>query len=114
MGVETFEPDNLVVNGPMVEATELVVIKVGQDIIRGTVLGKDADGDYVASTAAGETAKRIAYEAVDATAGDVEAVVFKGGNFNFFALETDGQTAEQISDVLWEQNIHIGTNIGRT
>ena len=69
---ETYVPDNLVADIDLAISTEVVVIKQGQVVTRGTLLGKiTAEDKYILSLNAAadgsEVGKRILAEDVDAT-----------------------------------------------
>jgi hypothetical protein len=84
--METLNFDNLLA-GDYPVVTDIVVIKTGEVLARGAVLGKiTATGKHVLcdKTAAdgSETPVSILAEAVDATDGDVNADVYLSGAFN--------------------------------
>jgi len=110
MGSRKFIPENYTVDGPMVEAFEVVTLKAGQSVVKGEVLAKDG-AEYVA-WADGADAVRVASEDADATDEATTLSVWKGGNMNFKRLTLpDNTEATAISDTLWVNNIHIETNI---
>lgn len=110
---DIYNPDNLVADIDLAVSTEIVTIKIGQVITRGTVLGKiTAEDKYILSlSAAGdgsETPKRILAEDVDATAADVEAIIYKSGAFNVNSMTLGtGHTFATIKDPLWTESIEV-------
>ena len=113
MAAGTYTPDNLVADIDLTVTTEIVTIKQGEVHTRGTVLGKiTADEKYIMSLSAAvdgsQVPKRILAEDVDATAGDVEAIVYKSGafNVNFMTLGT-AHTFATIKDPLWTESIEV-------
>jgi hypothetical protein len=87
---EDFTPDRLIVGGPI--TSRKVTISSGQNkLVRGTVLAKlDSGGEYVKSVTGGsdgsQTPDAILSEDVDATVADVEAMVYRTGQFDETAL----------------------------
>ncbi|WP_311276163.1 head decoration protein [Methylobacterium sp. WCS2018Hpa-22] len=111
----TFVPDNLVIKGGLARK---VTIKSGAGILpRGTVLGKvTADREYLKSVAAAtdgsQTPDAILSEPVDATSGDVEAIVYITGHYNLSALAIGaGHTAASIDDAFRGKSIFIETTV---
>lgn len=112
-----YKPDNLIADTTLPLSTDLVVIKSGEDLKRGAVLGVDGNGKYLlsqkASTDGSQTPIRILGEDVNAQGADKSAIVYKMGAFNANALILGtGHTIESIKPILWEKsNIDIKTAI---
>lgn len=91
---DTYTPDKLFAGDyPMV--TDVVIIKQGEVRARGTCLGKiTATGKHVivnsANADGSQNPQCILGEDVDATAGDVQAVVYLSGSFNQGAIVFGG------------------------
>lgn len=111
--METFTPDKLLA-GDYPAVTDIVVIDTGV-LTRGTLLGKiTATSKYIKcdSTAVDGSAAPIAIlaEDVDATAGDVNAVVYLSGAFNQSAVTFGGtDTAATHRVALRNLNIYLKT-----
>lgn len=89
-GSSTYSPDKLIA-GEQPLASRKVTLILGQNVTRGTVLGKiTASGKYNKSLSAAadgsQTPDVIAAEDVDATAADKEILVYVRGDFNENAL----------------------------
>jgi len=110
---DVYTRDNLVADIDLAVSTEIVTIKQGQVITRGTVVGKiTAEEKYILSLNAAvdgsESPKRILAENVDATAADVEAIVYKSGAFNVNSMTLGaGKTFANIKDPLWTESIEV-------
>lgn len=110
---DVYTPDNLVADIDLAVSTEIVVIKQGEVITRGALLGKiTAENKYILSLNAAadgsQVGKRILAEDVDATAGDVSAIVYKSGAFNVNSMTLGtGQTFANIKDALWTESIEV-------
>lgn len=108
-----FKPDNLIANINVPIITDVVALKQGEKLKRGSVLGVDGDGKYLLSksgaTDGSNEAVRILAEDADATAKELKVVVFKMGAFNANSLILgDGHTVESVKKTLWEKsNIDI-------
>jgi hypothetical protein len=91
----TIEQDNLFAGSFPVE-TETAVLLSGQNVTRGTVLGKvTASGKLVIVNSAGTDDGRrapyaIAAESVDATSGDKNILVYLSGTFNQSSMTFGG------------------------
>lgn len=114
----TYDPDNLLVNGPVEHDTVDVTILSGQVLTRGAVLGQQtAGGRYLLSAAAAgdgsETPKYILAEDIDASGGDTIAPVYRTGGFNKRALTVGaGHTADSVADDLLAHNIYLYDSVG--
>ncbi|WP_407156316.1 head decoration protein [Bradyrhizobium sp. STM 3557] len=95
-----------------------VVIKQGQKLEEAAVLGKvTADSKYIkslkAATDGSEVPDAIATEAVDATAGDVETIVFIAGEFDQDALVLGtGHTLGSVDAVFRTKSIWLVKPMG--
>ncbi|MBA3888930.1 MAG: head decoration protein [Gemmatimonadaceae bacterium] len=89
-GSATYSPDNLLASDAPIASRKVTLI-TGQNVTRGTVLGKiTASGKYNRSLSAAadgsQTPDAIAAEDVDATAADKEILVYVRGDFAESAL----------------------------
>lgn len=113
MAEGTYTPDNLVADIDFPLSTEIVTIKQGEVRIRGTLLGKiTAEEKYIMSLSAAvdgsQGPKRILAEDVDATAADVQAIVYKSGAFNVNSMTLGtAHTFATIKDPLWTESIEV-------
>ena len=87
----TYVPDGLIAGNAHLLAARKVTIVSGQNIVRGTVLGKiTTGGKYNKSLSAAsdgsQTPDLILAEDCDASAGDKEALAYSRGDFNASAL----------------------------
>jgi hypothetical protein len=111
---ETFTPDRLHA-GELPLAHKKVTLLSGENVTRGTVLGKvTASGKYVTSLSASadgsETPDVIAAQDCDASAADAECLVYTRGDFNANALTIGtGHTASSIEAGLRDKNIYLVT-----
>lgn len=83
---ETYTPDGLVAGNAHLLVGRKVTILSGQNIVRGTLLGKiTTGGKYIKSLSGAadgsETPDAILAEDVDASAGDKEGLVYMRGDF---------------------------------
>ena len=110
---ETYTPDNLVADIDLAVSTEIVTIKQGEVRTRGALLGKiTAEDKYILSLSAAadgsQDPRRILAEDVDATAADVEAIVYKSGAFNVNSMTLGtAHTFATIKDPLWTESIEV-------
>lgn len=107
-----FTPDSLIADIAFPLQTGSVLLAASQGILlRGTVVGKNADGKFVpAVTGASEVvAHGILADDVDTgTSTDVVAVVYTSGSFNRAALLFGGEdTPEDHEDVLRTKGIYL-------
>lgn len=116
-GVEgTYTPDNLHA-GDFPMATETVTILTGNNVLRGSVLGRiTASGKYVLSTSAAvdgsQTPRRILLHDTDATAGDKTAPVAVTGEFNERAVVLGaGHTLASIREALSDLSIFLRPSV---
>lgn len=110
-----YTPDSLIADVAFPVQTGGVNLKGGQNVLlRGTVVGKDADGKFVPAVtgatpivAHGILADDIDTGAVGETA-DVNAVVYTSGSFNRSALIFGGtDTAAEHEEVLRTKGIYL-------
>jgi hypothetical protein len=93
------------------------VLISGQNVVRGTVLGRiTASGKYNKSLSAAsdgsEAPRAIAAHDVDASAGDKEIMFYETGDFNELALVLGtGHTIASIRDGLRDLSIFLKRNI---
>lgn len=110
---EIYTPDNLIADIDLSISTEIVLVKQGQVVTRGTLLGKITAEDKCilslnAAVDGSQVPKRILAEDVDATDGDVSAIVYKSGAFNIHSMTLGaGQTFANIKDALWTESIEV-------
>lgn len=107
-----YSPDNLIAGeGGLI--SRKVTILTGQNVVRGTVLGKiTASGKYIKSLSAAvdgsETPDAILAADCDASAADKEAMVYFAGSFNEAALVIGAaHTAASIREGLRVKDIHL-------
>jgi hypothetical protein len=111
-----YVPCNLLA-GEFPRVERLVTIVSGQNLTRGSVLGKiTASGKFTLSlTASGDGSEipdAVLAEDIDASAGDAQAVVYFSGEFNTKALTLGaGHTIESISTPLRSKNINLRQNL---
>lgn len=115
--IDSFVPDNLIVDGSVPILTKAVKLSAGQGILqRGTVLGKiTVSGQYVvvnsANTDGSENADCILADDVDTTES-VVAVAYTSGHFNRKALVFGGSdTADTHEARLRELGIFLSDNV---
>lgn|SRR3990167_3700136 len=115
-GSTSYSPDRLIA-GDYPVTTRKVTIDTGV-LARGSVLGKiTATGKYILSlSAAGDgsqTPVAILAEAVDATAADVEAIIYESGEFNDSEIVLGtAHTVASVRDGLRDLNIYLRTPVG--
>ena len=111
----TYTPDNLIA-GEYPRVERVVTIANSAALTKGAVLGKiTASGKYqLSASAAGdgsETPDAILAEDADASAADVEAVVYFSGEFNESALSLGtGHTVDGVRAGLRDKNIYLRQN----
>ena len=111
-----FEPDNLIA-GTYPIRTAPIVLKSGQNIVRGTVLGIiSATKKHVISlSAAGDGSEipdMVASDDIDASAVDVKGVAYIKGEFNQNAMTFGtGHTAESTFTVLKDKGIILRDSV---
>lgn len=116
--METFTPDDLIA-GDYPVVTDIVTILTGQNLVRGTLLGKiTASGKFIKCDSAvnpadgSEAPQVILGEDCDATAGDKEAVVFLSGAFNQSKVTFGGtDTAATHRAALRNLNIYLKSSV---
>ena len=113
---ESFTYDKLFAgNYPTV--TKSVVVLLGQNILRGTVLGKvTASGKYVKSLAAAADGSQfpdaILAEDANASTEDLTRIAYVSGEFNTNALVLGtGHTVTSVDADLRDKNIYLKTAI---
>lgn len=112
-----FDYDELIYDNTIDLITENVTLLTGIAYERGDVLGKiTATSKYTlcddTAVDGSEVPKRILYEDIDATAGDVDALAYQSGHFTFSKLRVAGtHTIDTIKDDLWLQNIKISEKV---
>lgn len=113
---ETFTYDDILA-GDFPVVTESVTIATGQNLVRGTVLGKiTSGGKYVKSLSASsdgsQTPDAILLEDCDATSADKVAPVALSGEFNQNALTIGtGHTAASIKAGLRAKSIFLKDSV---
>jgi hypothetical protein len=114
----TFTPDELIAGDAKIEAREGTILS-GQNVLRGTVLGKiTASGKYVKSLSASvdgsQVPNAILLEDVDATSADKVGAVALSGTFNENSLILGtAHTVASIRDALRDVNIYTRASIAR-
>ena len=107
-----FSPDDLFAGDYPVVGRKVTILS-GQNVARGSVLGKiTASGKFILSddgaVDGSQTPDVILAEDVDASGGDKEGVVYLSGHFNDAALTFGGaHTAASTRDGLRDKNIYI-------
>lgn len=91
----TFTPDELIAGGITPPSLKVTVL-TGQNLVRGSVLGKiTASGKYILSLSGAvdgsEVPDVILAHDVDATAADQEAMAYTGGIFNADSVTWGGR-----------------------
>ena len=110
---ENYEPDNLIAGNEFPFYTKVRTIKQSETPLnRGTILGKDADDKFLLSvktaTDGSEEPRVILAEDVDASAEDVDVLVFEAGVFNANSMTFgEGHTAQSVQFEIFMQNIKI-------
>jgi hypothetical protein len=109
---ETYTPDNLIAGDEFPFYSKTRTIKMGEVLTRGAVLGKDSDDKFLLSvktaTDGSEEPRAVLAEDVDATDGDVIALVYESGIFNARSMTFgDGHTAQSVQFDTYMQNIKI-------
>ena len=110
-----YKPCNLLA-GEYPRVERIVTIKSGQNVKKGSVLGKiTSSGKFVlslkASSDGSETPDAILAEAVDASTADKHGVVYFSGEFNQTALVFGtGHTAANTSSGLRQKSIFLRKN----
>lgn len=110
--METYSPDNLLA-GDYPQVTESVTIASGQNLVRGSVLGKvTASGKYIlcdtAAADGSENPSMILLQDVDASTADADGLAAKSGEFNENAVTLGGATtAADVKDALRDLNIYL-------
>ena len=111
----SYTPDNLIA-GEYPRVARVVTIASGANLAQGALLGKiTASGKFKLSASAAtdgsEVPDAILAEAANATAADVQAVVYFSGEFNESALSLGaGHTLASIKAGLRDRNIYLRTN----
>lgn len=111
----SYTPDNLIA-GEYPRVARVVTIASGANLTQGALLGKiTASGKFKLSASAAtdgsEVPDAILAEAANATAADVQAVVYFSGEFNESALSLGaGHTLASIKAGLRDRNIYLRTN----
>ena len=111
----SYTPDNLIA-GEYPRVARVVTIASGANLAQGALLGKiTASGKFKLSASAAtdgsEVPDAILAEAANATAADVQAVVYFSGEFNESALSLGaGHTLVSIKAGLRDRNIYLRTN----
>lgn len=109
----TYVPDALIAGNHHLLAGRKVTIASGQNLVRGTVLGKvTSGGKYIASLSAAsdgsQTPDLILAEDCNASAGDQPAMAYSRGDFNASALTIGaGHTAASITEGLRSKGVVI-------
>lgn len=109
----TYVPDALIAGNHHLLAGRKVTIASGQNLVRGTVLGKvTSGGKYIASLSAAsdgsQTPDLILAEDCNASAGDQAAMAYSRGDFNASALTIGtGHTAASITEGLRSKGVVI-------
>lgn len=112
LSTATFTPDGLVV-GPMPILTERVTLAAGQNLARGAVVGKiTASGKYILSLSGAvdgsQVPDAIVAEPADATAADVQMLIYVRGDFDQSLLILGAaHTVASIKDGLRDKNIYL-------
>ena len=113
MARDTYERDNLIAGNEFPFYTKVRTIKQSETpLTRGTLLGKDADDKFLLSVKTAddgsEEPRVVLAEDVDASDGDVEALVYEAGVFNAnYMIFGDGHTAQSVQFEALMQNIKI-------
>ena len=111
----SYTPDNLIA-GEYPRVARVVTIASGANLAQGALLGKiTASGKFKLSASAAtdgsEVPDAILAEAANATAADVQAVVYFSGDFNESALSLGaGHTLASVKAGLRDRNIYLRTN----
>jgi hypothetical protein len=111
---ETFTPDALLLSAANVRTKKRTLLS-GQNLARGAVLGIITTGGRMTLSASAavdgsQTPRYILVEAVNATAGDAECLVYETGEFNGAALVLGaGHTLATIEQGLRGNGIYFQT-----
>ena len=107
----TYSEDKLIAGNANLLVAKKVTLISGQNLVRGSVLGKiTTGGKYNLSLAAAsdgsQTPDLILAQGCDASAGDKEALAYSRGDFNINALTIGtGHTAASIAEGLRAKGI---------
>lgn len=113
MAREKYVPDNLIAGNEFpLYATVRTIKKTDNQVLRGSVLGKDANDKFLLSvktaTDGSEEPRVVLAENVDASAGDIEALVYEAGVFNACSMTFgEGHTEQSVQFETFMQNIKI-------
>lgn len=113
---ETFTPDGLIAGDYPIQR-EVGTLISGQNLARGTVLGKiTASGKYTTALSASSDGSQnpvaILVDAVDASGGDKPCSVYLSGEFNTNAMTFGtGITIANSKDALRDLNIYLQTGV---
>ena len=113
---ETFTTDNLFAGHEGI-VTDTIVLITGQDLDRGSLLGKiTASGKYTLSLSAAGDGSEVPVEILardtDASAGDVETTSYRAGQFNENALNIGtGHTAASVKEGLRALGIFLKSSV---
>lgn len=113
----TYTPDELVVGGPI--KTDSAVLVSGQNLTRGTLLGKITTGGKLttslsASSDGSQTPYAILAEDCDASSGDKPCSIYIAGEFNQNSITFGtGHTAASTKDGLRDLNIYLVKPVAR-
>lgn len=111
--VGTYVPDNLIAGTQIPALSTTVTIKTGQNLKRGSVLGiitAETKALLVDTTAAdgSKLARYVLAEDTDASLADVEALVYKSGQFcSDMLIVADGQSIASFVEDLRDVNIYV-------
>ncbi|MFQ5510198.1 MAG: head decoration protein [Leptospirillia bacterium] len=107
-----YTPDRLI-GGDLKLVTESVTLALGQNLLRGALLGKiTGSGEYVLSLAAAldgsEVPVAVLVADTNATTGATVAGIYLAGEFNENAITFGaGHTAASVKDALRNLNIYL-------
>jgi hypothetical protein len=107
----SYTPDNLIAGNHDELVAEKITLLSGQNLTRGTVIGKITSGgkykiSLAADTIGSETPDLILAEDCNASGGDKQALAYSRGDFNAQALKIGtGHTIASIKEGLRVKNI---------
>lgn len=107
-----YVPDALIGGNAELLTAQVVIVKSGQTLARGAVIGRDSAGKVLLSASAAVDGSEVPYavlaEPVDAASGDKSALAYLRGDFNLAALTIGaGHTADSVTEALRTKDITI-------
>ena len=107
-----YTPDNLLAGNAALLMSRQITVAAGQTLPRGAVLGLADDSKYYLTASAADDGSEVPdaslVEDVDATGGDVQALVYVRGDFNENAVTLGtGHTVASVREALRGKGIFL-------